>query len=59
MAVLMPWAPSFAQTIYRPQDTTGALASYEVLGVHLGIRTLASASGNLPDDKPRTSDAKL
>lgn len=37
MALLLPWAPSFAQNIYRPQDTTDAIASYDVLGVRLGM----------------------
>lgn len=36
-ALLLPWAPSFAQDIYRPQDTTSALASFDVLGVRLGM----------------------
>jgi hypothetical protein len=37
IALMLVSAPSFAQNIYRPQDTTGAIASYEVLGVRLGM----------------------
>lgn len=36
-ALMLVSAPSFAQGIYRPQDTTGAIASYDVLGVRLGM----------------------
>ena len=37
MALVLPWAPALAQNIYRPQDTSSALASFDVLGVRLGM----------------------